>query len=230
MYREIKLKIISILFVTVFLLQSQIVMANQSNGLVVTGNGKIIVKPDSVRLGLTIFSEGDTLTTIKKDVDKRTSAVFSLFSKLKISDKKYSAEGIIVQRQRDYKTGKFRPYVVTRNINVTLNNIERYNDLVDGLFSRGINRLHTIKFYADDSNGSLANMALASAIRNATDKAKHMANIAGVTLGMALSIIENPGSNVVMQTFRESSVKSAQFVPSSIDVKASVQMTFKIGE
>jgi uncharacterized protein YggE len=201
----------------------------------VTGHGELHTAPDILYVALTVEKTDLDLKAARADVEQRSSAVLELLRKLGVADKDITAAAIYVNPQYVWKnsTQHLTGQHVTRSVAITLRDIARYGDLVDGLISAGITRLDGVT--PDVSNReALREQALELAVVQAHDKAIGLAKSAGVNLGAVYSIAEQGGGYsprplMMDAAARNSGAESApEYVTGDIQISADVGVIYLI--
>ena len=80
-------------------------------------------------------------------------------------------------------------YEVSNTVNVTVEDFGKTGAVLDALVSSGSNQIDNIGFSIHDTS-ALLKQAREAAVKDAIDRARTYANVAGVTLGRILSIQE----------------------------------------
>ena len=166
--------------------------------IVVTGQGIADVAPDMALLNLTVTREGKTA---RAALDANSAAMAEVLAAMQ-------AAGI---EERDLQTSNFniqprytqsprradgeRPppriagYVVRNSLGVRVRDIDRVGDILDKSVTLGVNEGGSIQFGNDDPS-TVITAARKAAVADALDKARTLAEAAGVGLGDILEISE----------------------------------------
>ena len=225
------------LFHVILFLSSLILMAPGAHaaeeGIEVTGMAQLKVVPDMATFLFAINDRGKVLDELVKEIDKKTAAVIGLCKKLGIETKHISSTEISIYPRYDHKTGTFIAYEVSRNINVILNELAKYSELVNGAVKSGITTLRSISLDVKNRD-ELERQSLASALAEAREKAQILAKSGGVTLGKIISVKEAGGA-IGFDTMRlergmvaESLAQKGVFEPGEITISGSVVARYAI--
>ena len=141
-----------------------------------------------------IKDQGKSLADLKKQIDKKTSALITSCKKLGVDTKKISSAEITIRPQYNYQTKAFLGYDVSRNVKVILNDLDRYTELVNSAIEAGITTIGNINLDVEDKN-KLQRKALGAAITDAKRKAEIMAANGGVYL------VRAEGTKVLQKIF-----------------------------
>ena len=202
-------------------------------GITVTGKAKVSVVPDLVLFSFAVNGRGKELGLLKADIDKKSAALVAFSKKTGIKKKNISSSEVNIRPQYNYKTKVFTAYEVSRNIKVTLDNLDKYTELVNGAIASGITTINSVKL--DISNrDDLERKVLATAVNDAKKKADILAKSTGVSLGKVVSIKEG-GQRIVHDSFRFNGMASTQsasqqggFEPGEITVSTSIVVNYAI--
>ncbi|MGI6037814.1 MAG: SIMPL domain-containing protein [Limnochordia bacterium] len=123
-------------------------------------------------------------------------------------------------------------YRVSNQLTVTVGELDRIGELIDGMIAAGANRVNWIQFEVRDSEGAKLE-ALGRAVKQAEQKAKILAEAAGVNIEGILSIREEGGSYTpyVMadtRAFALAAKEATEIRPGDVDIRARVAVEYKI--
>src|SRR5579872_5138941 len=202
----------------------------------VSGHGELHLAPDLMHVTLTVEKTDMDLGVARQDVEQRATKVIELARKLGIADKDIEAAAIYVSPQYEWvnRSQQFKGQHVTRSISLTLRNIDRYTDLVNGLIIAGVTRLDAVTPDRSDRR-ALEQKALQLAVIEAHDKAAGMATTAGVSLGPVNSIAEvnnGRGPRPLMMTAEVAggaAPSGAEYLSGEIEIDADVNVYYLIG-
>lgn len=209
----------------------------------VNGHGELRVAPDMAHVSLSLEKTGRDAKVARADVEARAAKVISLARKLGLADKDIEAPAVTVYpeygcEENDPSSGckqVLKGQHVSRNITLTLRDLSRYGELVDGLFAAGVTDLGGVDFDRSDRK-ALEEQVRALAVVDAHDKAAGLAKSAGVTLGAVFSIEEQGGSQGPRPMFAmargapEPAPPPAEYLSGQIELDADVQIYYLIGK
>jgi len=162
----------------------------------VNGHAELLVAPDMAYVSLTLEKTDLDAKAARADVEDRTAKVIALARKVGIAEKDIDAPSVTVYPQYGWvvdnsvaikRAYKLTGHHVTRGVTLTLRDLSRYGELVDGLFDAGVTDLGNVSMDRSDRAG-LQQKARGLAVVDAHDKAAGLAQSAGVTLGPIFSI------------------------------------------
>ena len=207
----------------------------------VSGHAEEHVAPDMLKVSLTLEKTSMDAVAARADVEARAAKVLALARKLGIADKDIRAPAVTVQPQYEWRSahgGDGKQILigqhVVRGVTLTLRDIGRYGDLVDGLFAAGVTRLDGV--IPDTSQReTLEQQALSLAVADARDRATALARGADVALGPVFSIAEQGGERgprpmMMAAMSREAGASQPEFLSGEIDIDADVQVYYLIGK
>lgn len=152
--------------------QTELPLPNQPH-VVVNGYGYVEAVPDVVRLRFQVTATAKSFKLAKQSVDAIVGKVFAVAAVQHIPKKQIDAAQISAspQYQWQQKQRIYQGEQVSRQIEITLMNTSRYNDLVNALFDTGIQRLSSVQVDFQQRQ-TLQQRALIKALDNATQQAK----------------------------------------------------------
>jgi len=203
-------------------------------GIIVTGQGSIAAAPDMATITLGVTEDAPTA---KGAMDKVTEAVAAILAKL-------DAEGVAA---KDRQTSRFylrpmhdrRPmengeppkivgYQAGNSVTVKVRDLSRLGVLMDAVIDEGANDFNGIDFGLQDPKEAMAE-ARRAAVTDATERARQMADAAGVGLGELLRMTEVSQSQPRMfEAARMGVAMDSAVAEGEVEVQAQVSMTFAI--
>ncbi|MFK7768341.1 MAG: SIMPL domain-containing protein [Mariniblastus sp.] len=124
-------------------------------------------------------------------------------------------------------------YTASRQLSVTITNLDSFEDVYRGLIERGVNNVGGIEFRTSELR-KYRDEARLKAVRAAREKATAMAGELGATLAAVQTITEDNGnrySNFSMQNVSVPSISrgSSSIASGTIEITASVRIVFELG-
>lgn len=144
--------------------------------VVVSARGEVEAVPDMAQLRLQISDTAKTSAPAKQSVDRRVQAVLDVAAKLGLAEEDITASQIRVFPDYQWRDGEriLLGQRVERRVDLTLRDLSRYGQLVDGLLAAGIDELGNVEF--DLSNrDALLDRATERAIAEAKRQAEQLA-------------------------------------------------------
>lgn len=206
----------------------------------VNGHGELQVAPDMAYLSLTLEKSDKDVKLARDDVEARAAKVIALARKLGLADADIDAPAVTVMPEYQWlrdspnssNTRKLVGQHVTRAITLTLRDLGRYGELVDGLFDAGVTDLGNVTLDRSDRR-ALEQKASALAMQDAQDKAAGLAKSAGVTLGALFSITAQGGSfepRPMMAAAARAPGPAPEYLNGKIEISADVLVYYLIGK
>lgn len=163
----------------------------ERNVITVSGEGKVVGIPDVATIDLGMTVERPTVAEAQKE---NTRVMNELIAKLKDSgvDKKdIQTTAYSVYPNYDWYNGKqkLRSYTVSQNVHVKIRNLDGVSDILGKAGELGANQIGGIQFTVDEPE-KLKAEARAKALENAKEKARDLADIAGVKLRRVVNFQE----------------------------------------
>lgn len=165
--------------------------------IVVTGSGESAVAPDMAIVSLGVAETRPTAREALDVANKAMAAVIDTLKKDGIAARDLQTSGLSIQAQYSYpqnddgtpRTPVLTGYMVSNTLAVRVRDTARVGSVIDAAVSLGVNQGGDIRFTNDNPEQTVAE-ARAKAVRNAIDKARTLADAAGVKLGRILDITE----------------------------------------
>ncbi|POY53575.1 oxidative stress defense protein [Pectobacterium versatile] len=158
--------------------------------IVTSGTSSVDATPDIARLAIEVSVSSKDAAEAKKQVDARVAQYFDFLGKNGIEKKDINAANLRTQPEYDYlKTGGsvLKGYRAVRQVEVTLRQLDKLNELLDGALKSGLNEIRMVELgvanpetYRDD--------ARKKAIEQATSQAEALAQGFNAKLGPIYSV------------------------------------------
>lgn len=185
------------------------VRTDQQPQIDVSGSAEVKVAPDEVDLEVAVESRDPDLNTAKTNNDARIAAVLEFLKNSGIKEKDVQTDFINVEPVYDHNSG-FHPrsgipfanaspeadevtaqfYVVRKNLGIKLTDVGRFDAVLTGLLTNGVNYVEGVDFRTTELR-KYKDQARSMAIRAAREKAEVMAAELGVKVGKPLNISVN---------------------------------------
>ena len=198
--------------------------------IVVTGEGEVLAKPDQARMTAAVVTQAPTAELAAQGNAAAMNRVLAALTMLGIPQNKIQTSNYSVQPQYATVTQRvISGYQATNQVTVVVDDLSRLGMISDTLVRSGANQVGGVSFTVADPK-PLADRARASAVADATDKARTLAAAAGVRLGPLLTIQEGPGG--IRPLFAAPRALQANeitpIIPGEQPVTVAVTMTFAI--
>jgi hypothetical protein len=173
--------------------------ASDRNLILTEGTAEVMGQNDSATIFIAVVTDGRKLEQAGSENADKTKAVITAINGLNIKHLKLETSNYRVTPQRDYKARppKITGYEVSNAIVVTLEGFENQplskhvSKIVGKALESGANAIQRIQFYLKDKS-ALEKKALKLATQEAMERAKTLAEAAGVTLKGIVSLSTQP--------------------------------------
>jgi len=158
--------------------------------VVTSGQASVDARPDMATLSIMVSVASKEAADAKKQADARVAQYFDFLQKSGIEKKDIDAANLSTQPEYDYtKEGKsvLKGYRAVRQVEVTLRQLDKLNDLLDGALKSGLNEIRTVELGVANAE-SYKEQARKAAIANATQQASALAEGFNAKLGQVYSI------------------------------------------
>ena len=195
----------------------------------VTGSGEVKAQPDMAFVTLGVEARRPTLAEARTEVNASVERVLALTRELKIEPK--FVDSTRLQVQPDYRWDEksssqvLLGYVVNRQVDVELHDLDRLGTLLEKAVSAGVNQVGGARL--DSSRRKeLERAALAQAVDDARLNADALARAAGARLGPVQSLSTTGTMPVPMYLERAKSVAAAPMADAAEQSYQSSEMKF----
>lgn len=164
--------------------------------IIVSGEGQATVAPDLALLSLSVMREAKSA---REALDANNDAMAAVIAAMKasgIDERDLQTAGIQIQPRYNFtnkpdgsQTAELIAYQVTNTLSVRIRDVAKTGEILDKAVSLGVNQGGGITF-ANDNPAKVITEARKLAVANAVDKAKVLAEAAGVSLGRVLEITD----------------------------------------
>jgi uncharacterized protein YggE len=158
--------------------------------VVTSGTSSVDAIPDIATLAIEVSVSSKDAAQAKKQVDERVAQYFDFLQKNNIEKKDISAANLRTQPEYDYlKTGEsvLKGYRAVRQVQVTLRQLDKLNELLDGALKSGLNEIRAVELGVAKPD-VYREQARQKAIENATQQAASLAKGFNAKLGPVYSI------------------------------------------
>lgn len=167
----------------------------QEPHLYVQGTAKLQVKPDRATITIGIDDTQSTIADAKKNIDDIAQNVIAIGKQFGIAEKDIQAQQLNAYKQMDYDREQnkqvFVGFRVSRDIQLTLSQIDKYPELLQALVDAGVTEFRNTQFTVSDQN-TILDAVQKAAIKDAKLAAKELAKDFDVKLGTLYSVSFSP--------------------------------------
>ena len=173
--------------------------ASDRNLILTEGTGEVMGQNDSAKIFIAVVTEGRKLEQASSENADKTKAVLTAINGLNIKHLKLETSNYRVTPQRDYKARppKIKGYEVHNAIEITLEGFEpeplskNVSMMIGKAIESGSNNINHIQFYIKNKS-ALEKEALKQSTQKAMDRARTLAEAAGVKLKRIVSLSTQP--------------------------------------
>ena len=172
-------------FLLFSLISTMAIAQNQTPTVEVVGEGIVYATPDMVNISISIEKEGLDLKNLRQKNGEAVAQVLQLLSK-ELPMENFQTSYVSLYKDDYNKLNKYR---VVQNINIKLEDISKYDNLMNAIFDAGVNRIDGISFGVKNKEKLLQEARIA-AIDDARKKALLYAVSLDQNIGKAIQIKE----------------------------------------
>ncbi|WP_315189781.1 SIMPL domain-containing protein [Capnocytophaga sputigena] len=172
-------------FVLFSLISTMAIAQIQTPTVEVVGEGIVYATPDMVNISISIEKEGLDLKNLRQKNGEAVAQVLQLLSK-ELPMENFQTSYVSLYKDDYNKLNKYR---VVQNINIKLEDISKYDNLMNAIFDAGVNRIDGISFGVKNKE-KLLQEARVAAIDDARKKALFYAVSLDQNIGKAIQIKE----------------------------------------
>ena len=191
----------------------------------VSGEGKVAVRSDIASFTLTVVTEAKRVGDAQKDNTMRSNAALDFVKKSGVGEKDMKTVNYSIEPQYQYAAVYERlscvgcpppvripptivSYRVRHSVQVKVRDLEKVDDLLEGVIAAGANEVGSVSFSVDDEKKVMAE-ARKKAIEDAQKKAQALARDLGIRLKKIVGFSESGGGYPIYM--RGMQAKSADF-------------------
>jgi len=226
--RSTWLTIISLLLVTST--ASFSALSQHSSQINVQGVGAISVVPNAYSVTFVVEQHGATVSKLNTVLQSDLRSIVSFLLEQGIAeDDIQSMQVRLTPRYVNTPEGrKQQGFSLSREIAITDKNIDNYDQVIDGVLKRGVERIQQFSFI-NISNTVSYEQALIAAVKNAKQRASILAKELGVEIGEVVAISESGGNMPIPVMRAEAFSKDMSMsLPGTETVEARVNVSFNI--
>ncbi len=173
--------------------------ASDRNLILTEGTAEVMGQNDSAKISIGVVTQGRKLEQVSSENAGKTESVIAAIKRLNIKNLKLKTSNYRVTPQKDYKVRppKIKGYEVNNAIEVTLEGFEpehlskHVSRIVGKALESGANNIQHLQFYIKNKS-ELEKKALTQATQEAIDRARTLAEAAGVKLKRIASLSTHP--------------------------------------
>jgi uncharacterized protein YggE len=159
----------------------------------VSGTGSVVLSPDTADVRLGVTATAKTVKSARSTAAAAMTAVIASLRQNGIAEADIQTTTLSLQPTYDYSSGVNPPvltgYSLTNAVAVTVRDLDKLGDAIDGALAAGATSLDGVTFRVDDQTAA-ETQARQAAMAEAAAKAKTLADAAHVSIAGVASISE----------------------------------------
>ncbi|WP_158969046.1 SIMPL domain-containing protein [Paraglaciecola sp. L3A3] len=221
---------LTIIFSLFFVFEVMAEPASDVRSISVSGAGSVVSTPDLFSFSVHIEEKGREAANLNKIIIAKTTEAVNTLMTIGVDKRAIQSLQVRFNPWIEYenKQNVQKGFSLTRKINITLDDIQQYDDAIDALLKIGISRIDSFNS-SDSKSADNYNKALELSLINAKDRAKDMTKALGLKIGKVISISEQSvgrATPVVMDELR--SFKASSYQPGEVSTQARVNVIFSL--
>ncbi len=168
---------------------------NDTTRLDVSAQADVKTTPDIALVSSGVVTIGATADQAMKDNAARMNSVFEAIKKAGINEEDFQTSGLSLSPQYVYaekQPPKIVNYQANNNVSIKIRDMKNIGPVLDALIAQGANQLNGPSFSVDEPD-ALMDMARKQAVKKAMDRAKLLADAAGLKVKRIVSMSEAGG-------------------------------------
>jgi len=160
--------------------------------IIVSGTGRVAVSPDVADLRLGVVVTRPTVDAARAEAASTMTAIIAALDTAGIERRDVRTSLVSVQPRYDYRDGKaplLTGYEISELVEVTVRDLERVGDVIDGTLAAGATRLDDLSFRVADPTAA-EREARQRAMAEARARADVLAEAAGISVTGVVGIVE----------------------------------------
>jgi uncharacterized protein YggE len=198
--------------------------------IVVTGNYKTKVVPDTLHMSLSIIETGKEVAPVSQRVESRSAKLISSLKALGINKKDINSSALRITPHYNWRN-KEQVYVgteVSRNIEITLRKLALYDRLIRTMLDIRVGRINSSRLQSSKES-EIRKQAMQRAVDDARIKAELLLSNITEKLGSVFSISHLTAAQIQPRSrmsYQASNVAETAFEPGVIEFNESVKVIY----
>jgi hypothetical protein len=195
----------------------------------VSGQSEVSVVPDILHISLNLTEVGQEVAVARDLVEQRSQRLIDTLKQHGVEKRDITAASLKITPHYNWNNRAqiYAGTEVTRQIEVTLRDLDKYDDLIRAIIEARVARINSTRLESSREKG-LRNEALQAAIEDAKQKAELLVVGFSEQLGPVYAITAGGPSHGQREAYAMAApmARKAAFEPGEIKISASVQMVF----
>ena len=203
------------------------------NTISVSGEGKVMVKPDEAVLSIGVETNNPDAKVAKSENDAVMAKMIDFLKKSGMDAKDYKTERVNLYQRQDYES-KEKYYQAGQTIQIQIKDLTKYETIMAGLIDAGANQINGVQFKSSQME-KYESDARKKAVQNAQKKAQDYAEALGQNVGTAIVVSENSTQSVFPRVYQmkaaayaESDSVAQTLAEGEIEITANINITFQL--
>lgn len=195
----------------------------------VIGEGSVEVIPTLVNISVSIIGEGKDVKLLRQENAEKIAKVIQVLNKEEIPMKNFQTNYISLYKNYDFNTKTYK-YQVSQTIKIKLEDLTKYETIMDALFEVGVNQINSVTFDIDDNvRAKLLQDVRIAATDDARKKALLYATSLDQNIGKALAIKETNLRDITpVLKIRGNASSDPTLALGSIFIDSQITVTFEL--
>lgn len=175
------------------------VQTTKSSLFTASGTGKVTAAPNTAQISLGVTETSSAVSDAQAKLNTKSNNVINALKKLGIEEKDIKTTNYSISPNYDFSAGqRITGYTASQNLEVKTQKTEVANSVVDTATATGANVVGGVTFtFDDETRAKLENQARKEAVGKAKEKAKSLADAAGIRLGRIIDVQETTGGQIM---------------------------------
>src|SRR4030042_2708603 len=171
--------------------------AEYRNTINVSGQGKVLIKPDIGQVDLAVVTEVSTVAKAVSDNNQKMNKIIQAMKGLGVSENDLKTVIYNINPKYQYTSGRSSiiGYEVNQTLQVKIRDLDKTSQVLEKAAELGANQVGSLSFTIDDPE-KIKEEARQKAIENAKKKAGEMEKSLGIKLGKIVGFDESSDSTV----------------------------------
>ena len=196
-------------------------MAKKTNGsIVVSGTGRVAVQPDVADLRLGVTLSRATVDEARSEAASTMASILTAIDRSRVAKKDVRTSLLSIQPRYDYRDGKppeLSGYELSNVVEVTVRDLARLGDVVDGTLKAGATSMDSLTFRLEDP-APAEREARVRAMAEARARADVLAESAGLKI-LGVSSVNEGGAMLPPRPFAKAERMTAMAADASTPVE-----------
>ncbi len=203
---------------------------SSSSTITVVGTGTAYAVPDTASVELGIENRSGSIRDAFSASNSTIDAIIGQLVELGVDRSDVTTSGLSIYRDYYGTETDGTSYVVSNNIRVTIRDVSMIADVINTAVEGGANQMYGLTFSLSDTT-ALTSSARADAMTDARARAEELANLAGLSLGSVVRIVEQTNYYGIPMMGRggggtESLDQGAVVEPGMSNISLNLEVTF----